>query len=594
MKPNQILLRAGDSPAWIERLIAPAPTVHDLTQREQSRFLSIFLLVTAFLGAGMPIIVNIGYPWETIRIDPINIIATVSVVVLLILYTANRAGHYKLAASSAILFTTFVIFVAANPFLRKDTLGILHFLVIPVLLSAMLRSRRFTIFLIVVQQIGAITYVTLLLRLENLTFGQIFGIDSPVGFPLLISVLVITVVNQQQRFEKIRRRETAESEDRYRSIVELSPDAIVITYNETFLYMNQAARRLLGLIDHPEWGALITPVSIIHPEDVAHVRAIIHATERETIPVRQRLLRPDGVIIPVEAIGAVIHFDNVLARQTVMRNITDQLEAERRALELAVERERMHLLETFISNASHDLKTPITALTTSAYVLEQFISRIVEQLAYIQNAPTVRDVVAPSANLRQMVSLVEDRAMGLRENADRLNRLLNTMLDMMRLDQRGTYDLAPCNLDRLVGDVVNAYIEEAAARQVTLVYEPNPITRLVCLDEGEFIRVVQNLVENAIRYTPAGGRVTLRSGQRVNQAWLTVHDTGIGISDVDLPHIFERLYRADKARSVHTGGNGLGLAIVKAIVEGHKGTIRVESQLNMGSTFMVVIPIACV
>ncbi len=111
-------------------------------------------------------------------------------------------------------------------------------------------------------------------------------------------------------------------------------------------------------------------------------------------------------------------------------------------------------------------------------------------------------------------------------------------------------------------------------------------------DADQLKQVLVALLDNALKYTPYEGRVSLSLTTPANQAIVKVSDTGIGIAPDDLPHIFERFYRADRARSRERGGSGLGLAIVQSIVQEHQGTIEVESTLGKGSIFTVRLPVA--
>ena len=110
-------------------------------------------------------------------------------------------------------------------------------------------------------------------------------------------------------------------------------------------------------------------------------------------------------------------------------------------------------------------------------------------------------------------------------------------------------------------------------------------------DSDRLYRAIANLIHNAIQYTPTDGVVTIRLESSERNAILTIQDNGIGISADDLPHIFDRFYRVQADRSRNTGGTGLGLAIVRAIVQAHHGSIQVDSQLDLGSTFTVNLPI---
>jgi two-component system phosphate regulon sensor histidine kinase PhoR len=119
---------------------------------------------------------------------------------------------------------------------------------------------------------------------------------------------------------------------------------------------------------------------------------------------------------------------------------------------------------------------------------------------------------------------------------------------------------------------------------------PNPHALAVWASEEGLAQVLDNLVDNAIKYTPTGGRVMVRWEAKPQQVGIEVEDTGLGIPDADLPRVFERFYRVDKARSREMGGTGLGLAIVKHMTQLMQGTVRVASQEGVGTTFRVTLP----
>ena len=145
---------------------------------------------------------------------------------------------------------------------------------------------------------------------------------------------------------------------------------------------------------------------------------------------------------------------------------------------------------------------------------------------------------------------------------------------------------------------VAALLQDVVAGMQPLAEERGIRLALGILEEGvvlgdlaQLILVLMNLVDNALIYTPRGGQVMLSSQRTEAQIAITVQDTGMGIAPADLPHIFERFYRADLARRHATGGSGLGLAIVRSLVEAHQGTVTVDSAPGVGSRFLILLPL---
>jgi signal transduction histidine kinase len=180
----------------------------------------------------------------------------------------------------------------------------------------------------------------------------------------------------------------------------------------------------------------------------------------------------------------------------------------------------------------------------------------------------------------------------IRTEAERLGSLISDLLALAHADEgQVRLEQEAVRLDRLAQAVGATAALLAAERQVTLeVQAAEPVT--VCGDEARLIQVVLNLLENAISYTPAGGRVTLSVQAKNAHACIVVCDTGIGIAPEHLPHIFDRFYRVDPARTRTEGDkSGLGLSIVDWVVRAHRGVVMVESRLEQGSTFTVMLPL---
>ncbi|MFB0545698.1 MAG: sensor histidine kinase, partial [Anaerolineae bacterium] len=151
---------------------------------------------------------------------------------------------------------------------------------------------------------------------------------------------------------------------------------------------------------------------------------------------------------------------------------------------------------------------------------------------------------------------------------------------------------APVDLAALVRQVFSSVELQATEQGVELVTDLPPELPMIDGDAQRLSQVLLNLINNALRYTPTGGRITLAAWPVGSLLEVSVADTGQGIAPQDLPHVFDRFYRADKSRARSSGGSGLGLAIVKHLVEAHGGRIWVESELGQGTRFTFTLPLS--
>ncbi len=216
----------------------------------------------------------------------------------------------------------------------------------------------------------------------------------------------------------------------------------------------------------------------------------------------------------------------------------------------------------FVANVSHELRTPLTSVKAMAETL-------------LDGA--LEDAEAAPRFLQTII-----------RESDRLVRLSADLLDLSRVEARGI-EKTPIDLTALVAEVASRLASQAEKADITFTNTLRaPL--IVPADRDEMAQVLVNLLDNAIAYTPPGGHVTLSASETAESVTVSVADTGIGILSHDIPRLFERFYRADKARSRASGGTGLGLSIVKHIVENHGGTVGVESEYNKGSVFSFTLP----
>ncbi len=219
------------------------------------------------------------------------------------------------------------------------------------------------------------------------------------------------------------------------------------------------------------------------------------------------------------------------------------------------------------ANIAHDLATPLTA-----------IQGFSEALA---------DEVITDAEARQ------ETAQRIGREVQRLRRLVKDLQQMSSLESgHASLDLAPLDMNTLVAETLNVIQPECEQMDISLHNEITSETPPVLADSDRITQVLLNLLDNARRHTTKGGSIRIKAYSKENMLYIQVRDTGTGIHAADLPHIFERFYRADRSRAGTTGGSGLGLSIVKAIITAHGGNIWAESTPGQGTTITFTLPLA--
>jgi two-component system, OmpR family, phosphate regulon sensor histidine kinase PhoR len=281
--------------------------------------------------------------------------------------------------------------------------------------------------------------------------------------------------------------------------------------------------------------------------DPDFLRAVRESSETRTaVTARATSIVPghafDVTAAPLPGGGAVV----------VLRDLT---ETER------VEKTR----RDFIANVSHELRTPLTSI--QGY------------------AETLLDSAADGNHSRDFLEII-------RKNAARMSRLTEDLLTLARVESgEQRFDIRPVSTTELFEEATQNFREVAGAQGINIQVDDKSLTQ-VNADSEAIQQVFSNLIENAMKYAASGKIIVL--GARTTESGVEFHvrDFGPGISSEHLPRLFERFYRVDRARSRESGGTGLGLAIAKHIVLAHGGTIRAESELNHGSTFLFTLPLA--
>jgi two-component system phosphate regulon sensor histidine kinase PhoR len=344
-----------------------------------------------------------------------------------------------------------------------------------------------------------------------------------------------------------RLEELTEDRDRAGQVLDALDDGILLLDGAgRLLVANPTARAWFGLPDDLRPGLPL--------RRVVSVRQIAELAEEATIK-RAPVSGTVTVVLPEHRTLTLRAFPLADRGPTGRTVVTLSDITQRRRLEV--------LRRDFVANASHELKTPVAALRALAETLESALPD------------------DPEAASGFVVRIGRE--------AQRLDALVRDLLDLSRVE-RGALDIEPVDMVGLVKELAESYADRAEERRIRLRTELLPGSRLRG-DRAQLGLMLSNLVDNALRYTAPRGIVRIRLESLEHKVILQVADTGEGIPASELPRIFERFYRVDKARARRTGGTGLGLAIVRHVAESHGGTVTVESKVGKGSTFTITLPV---
>jgi two-component system phosphate regulon sensor histidine kinase PhoR len=337
----------------------------------------------------------------------------------------------------------------------------------------------------------------------------------------------------------------ADEQSKLMTVLSSLADGVVMTDSEASVMLaNPAAERLFNFKEAEVKGKPL--IEVIHDYEIDEVlKKCLKTSHEQTAQLDSstgRFLRV--IVVPLIARklgGALLLFQDL----TEMRS----LQTMRRE---------------FVANVSHELRTPLAA-----------IKAIVE---------TLQD---GAINDREAAPDFLDK---IDVETDKMTQMVAELIELSRIETGSIkLKLEPVNLNLLVGEAFNRLSTQAERQKVAVSTELSPDLPIVIADRERIQQVIINIVHNAIKFTPSGGKVVISTKERGESVVSEVSDTGIGISKEDLPHIFERFFKADRSRS--SSGTGLGLAIAKHIVQAHGGNIWVQSEEGKGSTFGFSLPL---
>ena len=384
---------------------------------------------------------------------------------------------------------------------------------------------------------------------------QIDGSERPRTFlvdggpePQRVGLALENIFARQQELG----RQIAGRESGTQTILRAMQDGLlVVDKNLRITLVNQAFRKLFGLPDI----SLATPLLDVVRD--ATVDRLIEETLRTGKAMQSELNLADSKTnserdVEISAVPIKDDADLTTGAVILFHDITQLKQTDK-------------VRRDFVANVSHELRTPLS-------ILRGYIETLLD------NPQTSHE------ELSRILQVME-------RHSKRLGLLVDDLLSLAQLESRDTdLQLSDVQLAELFESVLRDWGKKLAEKQLKVVVDLSPDARTIRADETRLQEVVYNLLDNAVKYSRENGEVRLRAAQRGPEIVLSVADNGIGIGKNDLPRIFERFYRVDKARSRELGGTGLGLAIVKHIAQLHGGRVEAESELGRGTTIRVILP----
>ena len=356
------------------------------------------------------------------------------------------------------------------------------------------------------------------------------------------------ITELSQRLVRQRQKSYDEKKELSAILAGMVEGVIVIGTNEHILYVSPNASTMFHmrsseLAGKPYWEV------VPHQQINASIKEAL--AEQKAINKEITLIGPQDTFLSMQ-ISPVTQEGRLTSVVAIFHDITEL-------------KKLLRLRSEFVANVSHELKTPLTSIKGYA-----------ETLAEAGEIPP---------NARHFLDIIHKQASRLELLVEDLLRLSTIESKDSKMD-RTLQDLAP-----IVQSVLAMHKKTIEAAGHTATVDVPADLPKVCVDRHRLEQVFINLLDNAVKFTPTPGKITIRAKQEGPEVRVDVQDTGIGIGAEHLPRVFERFYRVDKARSSQPGSTGLGLAIVKHIVQAHQGRVEVQSTLGNGSTFSIFLPI---
>lgn len=373
--------------------------------------------------------------------------------------------------------------------------------------------------------------------------------------------LYLLIRDQAEKLGALLQEEQVEAAKNQAILESIADGVLVADANSVVSLANMATSRILEIPKNDLVGKSVSELLGLYGYSGDSWIATIGDWAKNTDHIQQWTVLADRLTIEEKVVS--VHLSPVFVNNqffgtvSIFRDITKEVEVDK-------------LKSEFVSTVSHELRTPMTSIKGYA------------DLMLMGAAGHMTD---PQSRYLQVI----------KSNADRLHMLVNDLLDISRIETGKTrLDLRPIDVPQIVEQIIEGHLNgriQHENKQIHISSNLSPSLPLVNADQAGLTQILTNLVDNAFNYTPEGGQITINAEPKGRYVYISVSDSGIGISKENISKIFDRFFRGDDEIVQKVRGTGLGLAIVRSFIEMHGGTLTVDSELGKGSTFTFNIPI---
>ncbi|MBZ9684931.1 PAS domain-containing sensor histidine kinase [Clostridium estertheticum] len=396
--------------------------------------------------------------------------------------------------------------------------------------------------------------------------------------------LEIAACSEELFIGKVKKTEDAlrESEDRYKKLIEVMPDAMYVHDHGKIAYTNKAGAKLMGYLE-PEEILGKSSYELLEIDD--YNKILIQQQDDITMrsgylsPVERKYFRKsDGKCLEVETTATVITSDSEKIILSITRDISERKRIEflkqkvrQKTLLLNKTIEYNKLRTEFFANISHELRTPLNMILGSI------------QLVNITTNDKV--IINPEIKIEKYMSIIK-------QNCYRLVRLVDNLIDITKIDA-GYLDISLQNGDivKVVEDIALSVVEYVESKGLELIFDTDIEEKFMAFDADKIERIMLNLISNAIKFTKPCGKIYVNIQNKQENIVISVRDTGIGVPIEKQNEIFERFIQVDKSLSRKQEGSGIGLSLVKSLVEMHEGKIYINKEITEGTEFVIELPV---